>query len=355
MNSFRLALAAALLLPACGPSLDEQPIDNVRVERRRASVVVEGCTIDPWQSATLQASATRAVISEVILLCPTFRADGVVAPTEDDARAEVQKTVSALKFLGYRAVLGLRANDERGVPLTGEQAAFTLASEAARAKIVEGTRALALSADGVDLALLFLAASADTDLVLLARDLRGALPGSVQLGVFAPPSVSEPSDLPDGDAYDLRSLRPFVSRFRLMTLDLSCCGGGPGPTIDPGWAVDAFRLAQAKALPAIDIAYPLYGWDFRGGAERAVSYFEARGIAAWHGIPIERGPTHAPHYTWRDTEGQIHETWFDDATSTVRALEAFRDDVLPRDVGIVFYGLGAEDPGLFPALQRAMR
>lgn len=356
MKGSRAAIAAALfVLTGCGPSAEDAPLDDVRVVRRRLSVIVESCVTDPWQSATLESAATRAVLAEVILLCPSFRADGVVTPSDPAARSEVQRTVSALRGLGYRVTLGIRANDERGVPLTGAQVAASLSTAATRAKIIDGLLAVAANADGLELALFAVAASARTDLVLFTNELRSALGPTTQLGVFAPPSVREPSDLPDGDAYDLRSMRASVSRFRLMTLDFSCCGVPPGPTIDPGWAVDAMRLAKSKELPGIDIAYPLYGWDFRAGSERPVTFFEARGIAAWRGISIERGPTHAPHFRWTDTDGLVHDTWFDDATSTIRALEAWPTSVVPADVGVVLYGLGAEDPELFPALQKAMR
>ncbi|MBI2395011.1 MAG: hypothetical protein HYV09_35905 [Deltaproteobacteria bacterium] len=347
--------AASFLLAGCGPSREDAPIDDVRVAKRRLSVIVEGCVVDPWQSATLRSPASRAVLAEVILLCPAFRADGLVTPIDPAARSEVHGTVAALRSLGYRVTLGLRANDERGVSLGGAEVARSLASAATRTKIIDGLLAVGASADGVELSLLFVAASARKDLAVFASELRSALGSTKQLGVFAPPSVSEPSDLPDGDAYDLRAMRDSVSRVRLMTLDFSCCGAPPGPTIDPGWAVDAARFARSMVLPEIDVAYPLYGWDFSSGAERPVTFFEARGIAAWRGVPIERGPTHAPHFRWTDTHGAAHDTWFDDATSTVRALEAWPRSVLPDDVGVVLYGLGAEDPALFPALQRAMR
>ncbi len=88
---------------------------------------------------------------------------------------------------------------------------------------------------------------------------------------------------------------------------------------------------------------------------RAVTYLEARGLAATAGARLARGPTHALTFSWSDAQGVPHVVWFDDAVSTTQALAGFRPEVLPADVGVVFYGLGAEDPALFPALARAMR
>lgn len=52
--------------------------------------------------------------------------------------------------------------------------------------------------------------------------------------------------------------------------------------------------------------------------------------------------------------GEQHQLWFDDAESTGRALGAWSYDVLPSDVGVLFYGLGAEDPALFNRLSERM-
>jgi spore germination protein YaaH len=80
-----------------------------------------------------------------------------------------------------------------------------------------------------------------------------------------------------------------------------------------------------------------------------VTYLEAFGVASLAQVRIERGPTGAPFFTWRDGAGP-HVTWFDDAESTARGLGAWTHDVLPPDVGVLFYGLGAEDPRLWDEL-----
>jgi hypothetical protein len=125
---------------------------------------------------------------------------------------------------------------------------------------------------------------------------------------------------------------------------------GPGPTIDPGWAVDAARLALTDAPGAVDIAYPLYGTDFGPRGPRSVSWLEATALAKSAGVDIQRGPTTAPFLRYPSFGGELHELWFDDAESTARALGAWTYDALPQEVGVVYYGLGAEEPSLFERL-----
>jgi hypothetical protein len=172
-----------------------------------------------------------------------------------------------------------------------------------------------------------------------------------RLGVFVPPSVAVPSDLPGGEAFSRKDISPHVDRMRIMTLDFSDLG--PGPTIDPGWAVDAVRLARQDAL-AVDISYPLYGTDFGPRGRRSIGYLEAVALASISRVAIERGPTTAPFIRYVAYDNEPHELWFDDTDSTAHALGAWTNEVLPLDVGVLFYGLGAEEPSLFERLGARM-
>jgi spore germination protein YaaH len=201
-------------------------------------------------------------------------------------------------------------------------------------------------ADGVEIDLQKLPNEARPAVTALVAELAPTVRPAKRLGIFVPPSVTDPSDLPGGEAFSRRELAPHVDRMRIMTLDYSELE--PGPTIDPGWAVDAVRLARTD-FPNVDVSYPLYGMDFGPRGTRPVTYLEAFGIAALAGARIDRGPSGAPFVAWRDGAG-LHFTWFDDAESTARALGAFGHDVLPPDVGVLFYGLGAEEPRLWDEL-----
>jgi hypothetical protein len=105
----------------------------------------------------------------------------------------------------------------------------------------------------------------------------------------------------------------------------------------------------------LDVAVPLYGTDFGSGGPRPVTYLEARAVADSTHSDVARGPNGTLHFQWMDQAGGGHETWFDDGVSTARILHAWDPGTLPASVGVVFYGLGAEDPMLWDTVMRGMQ
>ena len=102
------------------------------------------------------------------------------------------------------------------------------------------------------------------------------------------------------------------------------------------------------------MAFPLYGWDFGPSGQRSVTYLEAQGVASDTHASVQRGPTGTLYYDWQDESSGSHETWFDDGTSTSWTLAAWDTQTLPADVGVVFWGLGSEDPALWDTLAQEL-
>lgn len=326
--------------------------DSPTLVARHGAVIADGCSLDGWQRDVLASAGAKKVLREVILLCGTPRENGHVGPEDAGARDRLAAMVTGLHVDGYQVRLGVSFTDETGTAYDGALTAKRLADPQWVTTAVDAVAAFAALADGVELDLQRLPASSRADVsrfvALLAPKVRPAR----TLGVFLPPSVSEPSDLPGGDAFDVTALAASSDRLRVMSLDYSAQSG---PTIDPGWAVDAARLAasHAGAVP-VDLAYPLYGTDFSAHGPRSISFTEAMGFAFVVHANIQRGPTLAPHLDWTDTLGVRHFTWFDDATSTVAALRAWDATTLDPAIGVVFYGFGAEDPALWNTLAGAL-
>lgn len=354
MNTKRilaLVIGAALTAVGCsGPSGETVDRIGLRADTplpaRAGSVIVDGCALDPWQRSTLGLSGARRVLQEVILLCLVPRLDGTVGPRDPSAVAALAAQIADLHQVGYRVSLGVSFTDETGARYDGKQTRDFLADPAWRARFRETLVPAVAPADGVEIDLQLLPDEARGSVIALVTEIAPLLRPAKKLGIFAPPAVSTPSDLPGGEAFSRSALAPLVDRWRVMTLDYS--DRGPGPTIDPGWAVDAARVALADTA-AVDIALPLYGTDFGPRGRRTISWLEATGLASSSRVDIQRGPTTAPFFRYI-TLGETHELWFDDAESTANALGAWRHDVLPAGVGIVFYGLGAEEPALFERL-----
>jgi hypothetical protein len=342
-------VAAALL--GCGSQSDTvgrfggEP--GTPIPKRSASVLVPTCQLDAWQTEALASSAAKAVLRTVILLCPTMRDDGTIAPTEASAQHELSQQVSQLRALGYAVRLAVTMADELGQPYSAQTMQAALGSSTWSAQIVTNAAPFAAMADGLDLQLPPPPSGTAAGVTSLTAALAKGI-GGKHLGLFAPPALT--GDVPGADAYDLASLGPLVDRVHLLTLDYSSAGS-PGPTIDPGWAVDVERAARRNTSAPLDVSYPLYGWDFGPNAtNRSVSFLEAQQVAGDTRATVKRGPTGELFYDWRDPGGGAHETWFDDATSTSWALAAWDTQTLPADVGIVFWGLGSEDPQLWTTL-----
>ena len=346
-----LALVASGMLGCSGPSGENVERVGLRAETplpvRAGSVVVDGCVLDPWQRATLGLPGARRVLQEVILLCLVPRLDGTVGPRDPSALQQLTLLSADLKRLGYRVHLGVAFTDETGQRYDGAQTRTFLADPAWRMRFRETLLPALAPADGVELDLQGLPNEAREMLTAFVAEVAQAVRPAKRLGIFVPPSVSSPSDLQGAEAFARPALARVVDRVRVMTLDFS--DHGPGPTTDPGWAVDAARLALRDA-PAVDIAYPLYGTDFGPHGRRPTTWLEAIALAGWARVDILRGPTTAPFLRYASVGDEPHELWFDDAESTARALGAWSYDVLPVDVGVVFYGLGAEEPSLFERL-----
>ncbi len=318
--------------------------------KRKGTVLVDGCAIDPWQDAILAKPATRIVVTEVLLLCLVPREGGGVGPSDPFARKELDRTIDDLHQKGYSVSLGVAFTDETGARYDAERTRGLLADLTFRASFVASLETVATRADAVDLDFQGAKAASRPDLTAFVSAVSAKLrPAKKTLGIFLPPSVAIPSDLPDGEAFDRPRLASFVDRFRVMTLDYS---ESAGPTLDPGWATDAVRLAASEKKETY-VSVPLYGVDFGPRGSRGVSVLEARGLAATFGATPSRGPTGALSFSYV-SQNESHEVWFDDTRSTAQALGAFATSLEP-DVGVLYYGFGAEEPGLFAALAERTR
>jgi spore germination protein YaaH len=361
--SKRALLFAAFLgtfaIAGCGveasPEGHVENADVTQIPARTATVLVDTCLLDDWQRATLASPAAKKVISEVVMLCLVPRFDGGVAPSDPSAQASIAGFVQELKDDGYTVKLGVSFSDESGQRSDAVQTSMLLSDATWRAKVETNLVAMSSGVDGIDVDFEKLVSSARNDVTSFVQDLTTQLHAKgKKIAVYVAPSTHSPSDVEGGDAYDLAAYDGLVDKIRVTTLDYSDAAN-PGPTIDPGWAVDAVKFAQGSVhKTSLDISYPLYGADFGPLGIRGTSWIEARGIADEAGIgDFDRGPTGAPHISYSREDG-AHQMWFDDSQSTTQALAAWDYDTLSSNVGVFYWGLGAEDPALWSEIARRL-
>jgi hypothetical protein len=355
---FPSLVITGLLLAGCGvPGSDVRRFPgsgDATFPARRGTVLVMGCSLDAGQRATLANDDVRHVVSEVELFCLAAGDGGVIAPTDPSEAAAARATAADVRAMGYEVTFGLVIGDAWSAPYPADRAGALLADTKAVNAIPAALAPFAASVDHIDVAPWPLPTSARSDAVTFVATVGAGLPKGVSLSVQVPPSATDPSDLFDGEAFDVAALGSIAGRVRVMTLDYSD-PSAPGPTTDPGWAVAAYRLAHGKATgAAFDVALPLYGWDFTNGVATSITWADSIALARAHGAPITRGPSGVPRSSF-DDGGAHHELVCDDAQSLTLDLGAWDPDTLPRDVGVLYWGLGAEDPGLWAAIRGGAR
>jgi hypothetical protein len=343
-----LACAASACNGQSGQVDDFGGLGVLDVPARRGSVVVLGCSLGDAQRAALGSSAVKKLVTDVILVCFGVDAKGDAQPSDAASRSAFATQAAWAAGLGYHVKVGVSLHG--AVPVSGPSEATPVAFSSAelRAQVVSSLIDVAGYGDGLELDLRYLPAAAANDVTMMVTLVSAVVRRGGTLGVFVPASVPDATGLASSDAANLEALAGEVDRVRVMTLDYSL-GAEPGPTIDSGWAVDSANAAllDVGGTP-IDVAMPLYGWQWDAEGEQTVTRAEALSIVSMQGGVVARAPSGAPFFSY--PEGAV---WFDDAQSTVLTLAAWPTPVLPSGVGVVFYGLGAEDPGVWSAIEEA--
>lgn len=345
------SLGAALLcsqLAGCGDAGLDDP-----VRKRAGTLLIEQCTLDAGQRQALSQDALASVVSTAIVLCPAIR-EGVVTPRDPDALSAMNSTLSFLRQRVQRVELGITARDELGQDLSSSRLATLLRDPVQRDLTTSGVATFASGADGLVVAFPALTSDSAADLTAWVKALAAKTPGR-KPSIFAPPSSTEPSDLPDGSAVDLTALAGSLRSVYSMTLDFSCCEGQPGPTTESSWAASVVNLASRQSgLSAVNFALPLYGVQFVGNTTQPLSYLAAAGLASAQHLQVLRAEEGSLHYSFNDAKNQRNEVWFDDAHTTARRLRGI-DSLVGAEVGVLYYSLGGEDPALWSTLQGLMK
>lgn len=339
-----VVMAMMLGCIGCGEDTPGEPI-----QRRSGALLIEGCAIDEGQRQSLESSALRSVISTAILLCPAIHEGGAL-PREADAMQVLSSSVSYLRARGLRVELGITARDDSGQELPPTRLAALLRDPVQRDLTATAAAQFDARADGLVVALPALPQSSESDVTAWVQALAAWTPGR-KPSIFAPPSSEEPSDLPQGSAVNLRTLASSLRSVYAMTVDYSCCEGTPGPTTDADWTAQVVSLAhkQSSQTP-LYMTQPLYGFHFIAGSGHPVSYLTAAGLASARHLQILRTDEGSLQYSFQDEKGARNEVWFDDARSIAGRM-ARLDDLVGAEVGVLYYGLGGEDPALWSTLQ----
>jgi spore germination protein len=153
-------------------------------------------------------------------------------------------------------------------------------------------------------------------------------------------------------AQDYRAIGAAVDQVRVMTYDYSWDTSPPGPVAPARWVekVIAWTVTQIPRDKVV-LGINLLGYDWSGGRGATVDHQHAQALADKYGATIHRSDDGTPWFTYRNSSGDRHEVWYEDARSAGAKLDLVSEYELG---GVFFWRLGGEDPTVWPATCAAL-
>jgi spore germination protein YaaH len=154
----------------------------------------------------------------------------------------------------------------------------------------------------------------------------------------------------DTITYPTKALLGRVDALMVMLYDEHWPGSTPGPIASPEWARAWLGARVRQSGPErLIAAFPLYGYHWRRGQTRHVSYEEARGLAEGAQVPLSRD---SGSYTLHAESAELGALWVSD----VGLLRRLMADARSLGVGrIAFWYLGLEEPAFWTEVVRRDR
>lgn len=161
---------------------------------------------------------------------------------------------------------------------------------------------------------------------------------------------------------DWRAIGELSDEVRIMAYDYHAHQTAtPGPIAPLAWVSEVTAYAIDRIAPSkLIIGLGNYGYDWTAPVNEGdswqgtgISYDQAVTLSKDKSAPViqqtgidERGYDigTAPSFTYTDTQGQLHQVWFEDATSLQEKLDLVSGY---QAKGVMFWSVGAGDPALW--------
>lgn len=180
------------------------------------------------------------------------------------------------------------------------------------------------------------------------RNVKARLPQGYTLSTTLVPKTSSAQTGRYYEGLDYKAHGEIVDFVVIMTYDWGWQGGPPQAVSPIGPVKQVIQYAKSQ-MPAnkIMMGQNLYGFDwplpFRpGNMARAVSSVAAVALARTYNAAISYDYTaQAPHFTYRDGQGALHEVWFEDARSVQAKFNLIKEQGIR---GISYWKIGLPFP-----------
>lgn len=180
------------------------------------------------------------------------------------------------------------------------------------------------------------------------RNVKARLPQGYTLSTTLVPKTSSAQTGRYYEGLDYKAHGEIVDFVVIMTYDWGWQGGPPQAVSPIGPVKQVIQYAKSQ-MPAnkIMMGQNLYGFDWPlpfkpGNMAKAVSSVAAVALARAHNAAIAFDYTaQAPHFTYRNAQGALHEVWFEDARSVQAKFNLIKEQGIR---GISYWKIGLPFP-----------
>lgn len=163
---------------------------------------------------------------------------------------------------------------------------------------------------------------------------------------------------PNWAVFDYARIGATVDRFRVITYDNHYRGGDPGAIAPLPWVESVVTYTVGVVSPGkVQVGVPLYGYDWptdgahhsTGTAASLSTYELTEALRVSVGATRQYSTTDAaPHFTYTDILGTVHEVWYNDEQSTRAKMTLVGKYRLK---GMAFWHVAGEDVRQWPAIR----
>ncbi len=198
-----------------------------------------------------------------------------------------------------------------------------LSSEESRANFIESVYGVLANRQyqGVNLDFEGVSAEDRDNYTALVKGLHHRLsPEGYKLSLSVPAKIHDNFSWQKG--YDYQALGEAVDYLVLMAYDQHYSGGEPGPVAALGWVERVASYAASQvASEKIILGLGLYGYDWPVGGKGRVVDLEQVNTSVDSGSPVWDEEAYSPGLRYLDSEGVMHEVWYENDLSIMGKLE----------------------------------
>lgn len=335
----RLLMAAVAVLAASSASAPLQALAEGSKPQERWGFYVG---YDPESRASLSEH-----LSQLDVVVPNYygiMGDGKIVGDDDPS-------IDALVFKHAKRLLPLVQNRVRYGDLTP-----LLSDPGLRRKAVDAIADLTTRYryDGVTLDLEGVRTADRPALTDFVQALAGALHSRHKLLAVAVPATTGDMSTGWAGAFDYTAIGKAVDRAIVMAYGYRTASSSePGPISPLPWVHDVSRYARST-IPSgrLVLGIGVWGYDWnlsQPGRAKTLRYAETAALVDRNGGTVKvDAENSAASYRYR-IDGQNHEIWFENVETIFQKVAVAAGD---SDVGIAFWRLGQEPPGIWTALGR---